>query len=245
MQIETPSIQGVLNPVERQNVSDDLAHRVQELIRRGNFQPGDRLPSIMEMARQFGVAHPTLREALRKLEMLGVVDIRHGSGVYVGEDHNSLLIANPIFEGTVSRKLLLDLVEVRISIEKKSASLAAESATEEHLDHMRELLARAAANPDDGAVLAEVNLAFHREIALASGNQVLHQLLDVLASVIREEQRIVLEIDGPRERFHREHLEILEALERKDPDLAVERMQAHLQGVEELLLRCERQGNFL
>ncbi len=238
-------MQRVLRPIERQNLSDDLAQRVRQLIHRGGIRSGDRLPSIAEMARQFNVAHPTLREALRKLEILGVVDIRHGSGVYVGEDHNSLLIANPMFEGTVSQKLLLDLVEARISIERKTASLAADNATPEDLDHLRELLARAEENLDDGVVLAEVNLAFHRGIAVASGNEVFHQLLEVLASVIREEQRIVLETYGPREEFHREHLEILEALERKDPDLAVERIQAHLEGVKRILLSRELQESFL
>lgn len=234
----------VLKPVERQNLADDLAQRVRQLIRAGSYQPGSRLPSINEMARLFGVAHPTLREALRKLETLGVVEIRHGSGVYVGEDHNPLVIPNPIFEGGVTRKLLLDLVDARVSIEKKTVSLAAEHATDSHLEQMRELLARAEANLDDGTVLAEVNLAFHHEIALASDNGVLGQILEVLASVIRQEQRIVLDTYGPRQKFHQEHLAILEALERKDADLAVERMQDHLEAVREMLLCWDTQETF-
>lgn len=230
-------MEGHPGPVGRQSLSDELAQRVRQLIQAGGYQPGDRLPSIVKMAGRFGVAHPTLREALRKLETLGVVEIRHGSGVYVGRDQNSLLITNPIFEGEVTRKLLLDLVEARIPVEMKAASLAAANAGPAHLGRMRELLERAGERLDDRALVSEANLAFHREIALASGNGILPQVLEVLGSVMQEEQRFVNETHRLRERFHREHLEILDALERNDPELAVERMQAHLEGVREALVQ--------
>jgi GntR family transcriptional repressor for pyruvate dehydrogenase complex len=230
-------------PVVRQSLSDELAQRVRQMIHEGGHQPGDRLPSIVSMARRFGVAHPTLREALRKLETLGVVEIRHGSGVYVGVDENALLITNPIFEGGVTRGLLLDLVEARISIELKSASLAAEHATPAHLQRMRELLAAAGGSLDSKAAVSDANRAFHREIALASGNQVLHQLLDALGGVFQEEQRLVNETYAVRRRFHREHLQILEALERGDAELAERRMQAHLEGVREALQRAAPSEN--
>ena len=181
------------------------------------------------------MAHPTLREALRKLETLGLVDIRHGSGVYVGVDDDPLLVPNPIFEGGVPRELLLDLVEARIPIEAKAAALAAEAATGAQLERMRDMLAGAGERLDDGAAVREADLAFHREIALASGNQVLHRILEVLGSVIREEQRFTDDTHASRRGFHREHLEILDALERREPALAAERMQAHLAGVRDAL----------
>jgi GntR family transcriptional repressor for pyruvate dehydrogenase complex len=222
-------------PVARQSLSDELAQRVRRMIHARRFRPGDRLPSIRTMAREFGVAHPTLREALRKLETLGVVEIRHGSGVYAGVDENPLLITNPIFSGGISRGLLLDLVEARISIEATTAGLAAREPTGAHLPRMRELLEGAGERLDDAGAVSDANRAFHREIALASGNGVLLQLLDVLGSVVREEQRLVNETREARARWHAEHLGILEALERRDPDAAVRRMQAHLEGVRDAL----------
>jgi GntR family transcriptional repressor for pyruvate dehydrogenase complex len=220
-------------PVARQSLSDELAQRVRQLIHAGGHRPGDRLPSIGRMAREFGVAHPTLREALRKLEALGMVEIRHGSGVYVGANDNSLLISNPVFEGGLTRKLLLDLVDARASIEVKAAALAAGNATAAQLGRMRELLADAAGRMESTQAVSAANRAFHREIALASGNQILHQLLDVLGSVFQQEQRFVNDTHAARERFHREHLEILGALERRDAAAAVALMQAHLEGVRE------------
>jgi GntR family transcriptional repressor for pyruvate dehydrogenase complex len=226
-----------LKPVLRQSLADDLAQRIRQLIQRRKHNAGDRLPSIAEMARYFGVGAPTLREALKKLETMGVISIRHGSGVYVARHHDTLVIPNPVYDGAASKKLLLDLIEARIPIELQSASLAARNAAPGHLDELTELLDRASANLDDGALLNQTNLAFHRQIALASGNAVLFQLLKVLSSLFREEQRVILDIHGSRRQDHQEHMGILDALRRKDPQLAAERMRAHLEGVHEVLLR--------
>lgn len=229
-------------PVLRQSLSDDLAQRVDQLIRNERYQPGDRLPAINEMARRFGVGHPTLREALRKLETLGIVEIRHGSGVYVGKGINALLVSNPIIGAAVSKKLLVDLIEARMAIEIQSAALAALNATQEHLDGMRQTLTTASENLTDNTVLNSANMTFHRLIALASGNAVIAQLLEVLSNLFQREQRVILDIYGSREKDHAEHLEILDALKRKDATLAADRMRAHLEGVRLVLLRWDPQA---
>lgn len=220
-------------PVLKQSLSDRLAQRIRQLIQNGDYSEGDRLPAIMEMARRFGVGHPTVREALKKLQTMGVVEIRHGSGVYVTRSHEVLVLASPDFTGTVTRKLLLDLIQTRTPIEMQSVALAARNASETDLAEMQRLLALASDNLDEDRVLNSVNMAFHRQIALASGNSVLAQLLDVLQELFTEEQRLILGIFGSRERDHQEHLGILEALERRDEALCVERMRTHLEGVQE------------
>src|SRR5207247_2373975 len=75
----------------KQSLSDRLARRIRGMIQRGQYRVGDRLPAIMEMAKRFGVGHPTVREALKKLETIGVVEIRHGSGVYVSRSEEVLV----------------------------------------------------------------------------------------------------------------------------------------------------------
>ena len=227
------------HPVARQNLADDLAQRINDMIQRREYQSGDRLPAITAMATQFGVGAPTLREALRKLEAVGVVDIRHGSGVYVAAEHGTMLLSNPVFAAPASKKLLIDLIEARIPIEIQSATHAARNATPEQVAEMRRLLDRASANLDDAAVLNETNLAFHREIAKASGNTVMAQLLEVLSNLFREEQRLIMDIHGSRRDDHREHMAIFEALERHRDKLAGERMRAHLEGVRDVLLHWD------
>lgn len=220
-----------------------MAQRIKHLIQSGGYEAGARLPSIAEMARRFGVGSPTVREALRKLQTVGVVTIRHGSGVYVNKDHNSLVLSNPVFDAAVSKKLLLDLIDARIPIEMTSAGLAAQYATASDLAEMARLLTEAHAHLDDDAILTPTNLAFHRQIAVASNNSVLLQILEVLSSVFQKEQRLILDIYGSREHDHAEHVGIYEAVKARNKALAVARMKAHLEGVRETLVRWNPTAN--
>jgi GntR family transcriptional repressor for pyruvate dehydrogenase complex len=225
-------------PVLKQSLSDRLAQRIRFLIQRGDYRVGDRLPAIMEMAKNFGVGHPTVREALKKLETVGVVEIRHGSGVYVSRSEEVLVLASPDYAGTVTKKLLVDLIRVRIRLEVQSVSDAVENATEGHLKEMLRLLTSAGENFEDNEVQHTSNMGFHRQIALASGNTVLAQLIDVLIELFAAEQRLILGIFS-RKRDHEEHLSILEAISKRDAALAVERMRTHLEGVEDAVQRWD------
>src|SRR6476659_7183424 len=116
-------------PVLKQSLSDKLAQRIRGMIQKGDYKRGDRLPPIMEMARRFGVGHPTIREALKKLETMGFVEIRHGSGVYVSRSEEVLVHASPGYSGTVTKKLLLDLIRTRMPLELQSVTDAVRNGT--------------------------------------------------------------------------------------------------------------------
>ena len=229
----------LIQPVTRQGLADDLAQKIQQLIRKRAYAAGERLPSIAVMAANFRVGAPTVREALKTLEAVGVVEIRHGSGVYVARIDDSLLITNPVFDGTVSRKLLLDLIEARIPIETTTVSLACANGTAEQFAEMERLLAHAGEHIQDDGVLNETNLAFHQQIAIASGNTVLQQLLAVLTKLFSREQRLILDIQNMREQDHDEHLAIVAAVKQRQTQLAVSRMRAHLENVQQVLKRWD------
>jgi GntR family transcriptional repressor for pyruvate dehydrogenase complex len=222
-------------PMERQSLSDRLARQIRGSIQSGDFRRGDRLPPIMEMARRFGVGHPTIREALKKLEAMGVVDIRHGSGVFVSRSEEVLVLASPDYNGTVTKKLLQDLIQTRMPLELLSVADAVRNASPEHLHEMRRLLTAAGQNFGNDEVLNSVNMGFHHQIARGSGNTVLAQLLSVLHELFRDEQRLLLGLGTSRERDHEEHLGILDAVEKRDEALAVELMRKHLEGVRALI----------
>jgi GntR family transcriptional repressor for pyruvate dehydrogenase complex len=226
-------------PLERQSLSDRLARQIRGSIQGGDYRRGDRLPPIMEMARRFGVGHPTIREALKKLEAMGVVNIRHGAGVFVTRSDDVLVLATPDFSGTVTKKLLLDLIRARMPLEMQSAGDAVRNATSAHLVELRALLTEAGEGIDDDERLNAANMAFHQQIAVASGNTVLAQLLSALHELFREEQRLILGIGASRLRDHAEHLAILDAIEQRDEALAIERMRLHLEGVHELIVLWE------
>jgi GntR family transcriptional repressor for pyruvate dehydrogenase complex len=233
------AMNAAFGPVSKQSLADRLAQQIRVLIQQGDFQTGDRLPAIMEMARRFRVGHPTVREALKSLETIGVVEIRHGSGVYVARADDVLVLASPHHATTFTKKLLLDLLRTRQPLEIESVVAAVEHGTAEHLQAMRQLLATAEQNLADDDVLNRVNMSFHKQISIASGNTVLLQTLDVLRDLFTDQQRMILEIIPSREGDHQEHLGILEALERRDAALGVKRMTEHLEGVLDAVMRWD------
>jgi GntR family transcriptional repressor for pyruvate dehydrogenase complex len=108
---------------------------------------------------------------------------------------------------------------------------------------MRRLLTTAGQSLENPETLNSVNMGFHHQIALASGNTVTAQLLTVLHELFAEEQRLILDIFGSREKDHLEHLAILEAVELRDESIAVERMRTHLEGVQAAILRWNPEEN--
>src|SRR5829696_3244155 len=227
------------HPVAKQSLPDRLARQIRGTIQSGNYRRGDRLPPIVEMARHFEVGQPSIREALKKLEAMGVVQIRHGSGVFVSRSEEVLVLASPDYAGTVTKKLLLDLIRARIPVEIQSVADAVTNATPEQVRELRRVLVAAGQHLGDDETLNSVNMEFHGRIAEASGNSVTAQLLAVLHELFTDEQRLILGIFGSREADHRDHLQILEAIERRDEALAVERMRAHLESVHAAIQRWD------
>ena len=226
-------------PVVKQSLPDKLARQIRGTIQSGNYRLGDRLPPIVEMAKRFEVGQPSIREALKKLEAMGVVQIRHGSGVFVTRSEEVLVLASPDYAGTVTKKLLLDLIRARIPIEIQSVADCVRNATPEQVRELKRILTNAGQHLADDEVLNSVNMEFHGKIAEASGNSVTAQLLAVLHELFTDEQRLILGIFGSREDDHKDHLGILEAIERRDEALAVERMRSHLESVHASIQRWD------
>jgi GntR family transcriptional repressor for pyruvate dehydrogenase complex len=223
----------------KQSLPDKLARQIRGTIQSGNYRRGDRLPPIVEMAKRFEVGQPSIREALKKLEAMGVVQIRHGSGVFVSRSEEVLVLASPDYAGTVTKKLLLDLIRARIPIEIQSVADCVKNATPEQVRELKRILTNAGQHLADDEVLNSVNMEFHGKIAEASGNSVTAQLLAVLHELFTDEQRLILGIFGSREADHNDHLQILKAIERRDEALAVERIRSHLESVHASIQRWD------
>ena len=220
---------------ERPSVSSYVTRRVVDLIRREGLEPGDRLPSVQELARRFSVAGPTMRESLRRLQAIGIIDIRHGSGIYLKRRTQPIVLPNP-HASRLSLKTVLDLLDARLLIEPRLAYLAAGRVTEAALRILRETLTAAAANlAGEDRLLGSLNMNFHRQVAALSGNSVLAEVVDSLTAVYEEEQLVVMRLYGNRERDHRQHLGILEAIANRDRELAQRRMHDHLKDVRRVL----------
>ena len=169
-----------------------------------------------------------MREALRRLEATGSVELRHGSGVYVGTQVGRVVLANPN-SSSPSVGLLLKLVEARLVIEPPLAALAAERRTEEHLARLERATAIAHVAEADGRAPARLN--FHRELAAASGNVVLFEVIDALLTAHRGEQRQIRRLSRARAQDLVEHREIIAAVRSADPAGAAQASRRHLEAI--------------
>jgi GntR family transcriptional regulator, transcriptional repressor for pyruvate dehydrogenase complex len=216
------------------NLTDHLAHQILELIRSKRFVAGDRLPPVKRLAELFSVAAPTIREALRRLEVTGIIEIRHGSGIYVLEPEGRMVLSNP-YAGVLDQRAIVDLLKARRVIEPPVAALAAVHATDDQLGHLAALLTEAegllAASSIDDVALSELNMKFHSGIAAAAGNTVLLHLIESLANVHFKEQLAVMDLYDDRRDDHRHHQGIYEALASRDAEDALRRMDLHIANV--------------
>jgi GntR family transcriptional regulator, transcriptional repressor for pyruvate dehydrogenase complex len=222
-------------PDARRSASDYVTGRVMDLVRTENLQPGDRLPSVQSLARTFQVAQPTMRESLRRLQAVGIVEIRHGSGIYLKRHGHALVLPNP-HPGELSSQTIFELFDARLVIEPHLARLATENMSQAEVVSLTETLEHAGSNLQGGdVILAEINLDFHRMVARYSGSAVLAQVIDSLLDVYRVEQLMVMRVYDDRARDHNSHLRILSALADRKPGLAERRMRAHLSEVRDVL----------
>lgn len=224
-----------MSEVTRPTLSDALTERMLELIRTGGHRPGDRLPSTRELSQRFAVTTPTLREALRRLEATGAIEMRHGSGIYVGPAIERLVLPNPNMREMRGGQLL-ELLDARIVIEPPLAAMAARRARGDDLAALERVLGEAATHlRGEDAELHEANMTFHRATARLAGNSVLHEVVDSLLTVHGAEQREILQIFDDRRRDHEEHRAILQAIVAGDAAAAEDRMRAHLADVKTVI----------
>jgi GntR family transcriptional repressor for pyruvate dehydrogenase complex len=228
-------------PIARRNLLDEVTDRILRRIREGRLVPGDRLPSTRTLAEEFAVATPTLREALRRLEAIGAVEIRHGSGVYVRSDRPRMILVNPHRSG-LDGDSIIELLEARELLEPHLAEAAARQAGTDQLAEVAAALDRAAAVLDGTGAAGErrlhvANMDFHRTIGRVSGNSLLGQMLDSVLDIHDTEQRSVQALYGDRASDHAAHQAILAAIRTRKPARARTLMRDHLREVREVVTR--------
>jgi GntR family transcriptional repressor for pyruvate dehydrogenase complex len=227
----------VSQPIARRRLLDEVTERILAHIRDEGLRPGDRLPSNRALSERFLVATPTLREALRRLEATGAVELRHGSGVYVRADLARMIMVNPN-RLRLDRDAILDLLEARELIEPHIAEAAARNATDEQLDELAASLDAAGAALTEDSALHTANMNFHRTLARLAGNGALAQVLDSLVDLHDEEQRHILALYGDRDHDHQAHRAILAAVRGRHPRKARRLMTEHLRDVREVVTRA-------
>ncbi len=219
----------------RSTLPEEIAARLLGLIRDQELRPGDKLPAERDLARRMGVSRPVLREALRALSLMKVVDIRQGTGTYVTSLEPRQLISHLDFAFSKDDIAIRKLFEARRVVEAGNARIAAERISDTALDGMAELLARLEASIDDPAAFSDADIAFHDAIGAATDNFLLAQFMTIIDTLGRVSRQRTGGARDVRLSAVRDHRAILDALRRRDPDAAESAMRDHLDHVEEAL----------
>ncbi|GAB3419468.1 FadR/GntR family transcriptional regulator [Flindersiella endophytica] len=217
----------VLTSRPRESAVADIARQLLSQLLSGRVAPGTRLPSERRLAESLQVGRSTIREALKALDVLGIIEVRQGDGTYLRQSTSDLLPQAIEWGLMLGRPQVLDLIEARRHIEMSIAGLAAERASSEDLALLRGHL-EGMRVATDGAAFVEADVAFHLALAKAAGNTVLNDILVSIRSLLRVWIRRAISEAGETGSTVEEHAAVFEAVLARSPQRATDAMRTHL-----------------
>ena len=230
------SVKPEFEAVRRDKVYEGVAKQLERLILK-KLQPGDKLPSERELAELLRVSRSSIRDAIRSLELMGMVEPRQGAGTIVREISSDSL-TNPL-ANAVKRKgeLIGELLDFRMMLEPQLAARAATRVSDDDISEMEEILDRQEKKLRAGESTIPEDSEFHYAIALASGNSVVLKVLDTLMDLLRDSRERSLQVEGRQQKSVAGHRRVLAAIKRHDPEGAKVAMRRHIEDVEEIVLK--------
>jgi GntR family transcriptional repressor for pyruvate dehydrogenase complex len=226
------------------HVYEGIRGHIQELIRKGELQVGDKLPPERKLAETFKVSRNSVREAIRALAEKNVVRSRRGDGTYICAPDDSMVTESLRRTVQGQRQRIEEIFEFRRLLEPQIAFLAARNMSRNELDRLKILVVdqerRIIAGKDD----ADLDAAFHLLLAGATGNRVIHEVVRTLSHVLSETRSEALQSEERRRASVRTHILIIDALERGDGAGAREAMHRHLAEIERAVFgrEAEKEG---
>jgi GntR family transcriptional repressor for pyruvate dehydrogenase complex len=219
----------MLQPIKKSRVSDFAIQQINHLITSGQLKPGDMLPSERKLMEQFKISRVPVREALRVLEMMGLVEVKPGRGIYVTAPDNSLF--SPLRKWLSTQKeALVEHFEVRLLIEPRAAALSAMRATKDEIARMNQSMSAFVEAHAAGNLIEMIrsDAELHQLIAAASGNRTLATLMSTFTTTLLEGWKGSLRTEGRGAKTVQEHTSIISAIEKGDAANAEKRMKKHL-----------------
>jgi len=221
--------------VRKNKVYEDVAKQIERQILK-KLKPGDKLPSERELAEMLQVSRSSIRDAIRSLELMGLVEPRQGAGTIVrGLSAESLL--NPFANALKHRQeLVSELLDFRKMLEPPLAARAAMHAAPDEISEMEEILRRQEEKLSNGEAAIAEDAEFHYNIALASGNSVVLKLIDMVMDLLRDTRERSLQLEGRPQKSLAGHRRILAAIKRHDAEAAEAAMRRHIEDIEEIVI---------
>ncbi len=234
--IETESFPQIdFEAISRNKIYQEVAKQLERHIAEG-LKPGDLLPSERELVQMLGVSRTSVRDAIRSLELVGLLEPRQGIGTVVCDP--SAAASNPLARALFEKKrMIADLLDVRKMIEPSLAYRAARRISQDEIAEMEDILRRHQKKVDADEVGIEEDSEFHYAIALASDNRAVLKVVDVLMDLLRENRELSLQVEGRQKKSLAGHRRIFSALKRGNAFAAEAAMRRHLQEFETIVLK--------
>jgi GntR family transcriptional repressor for pyruvate dehydrogenase complex len=219
-------------PLSRYRLCDAAVDRIRQMIHSGQLKPGDRLPPERDLAERLGVARSSIREALRILEGMGLIEVRPGAGIFAREPSEEAL--KEVWANWLrrQREQVLDLLEAREALELRAAMRAVERVTPEEIERLQALVAEMEGYVACGDVsgIVRCDRAFHDTLCRASRNQFIATLNATLYDALDEARTSVFTVlPQVRTALAQEHRAILEAIQKRDFPALQEAIAFHME----------------
>jgi GntR family transcriptional repressor for pyruvate dehydrogenase complex len=225
-----------LAPIKSTRIYEEIVRQIKTMIGEGRLASGDQLPPERELAEKFLVSRTSVREALRSLESLGLVEIRPGEGTFIREASIERLVEPLALVLVSQRQAIGELFEARRLLEPAIAGLAASRVTPDELHEMERILDDQAVEIAAGRTGLAQDAEFHAAIGRAAHNEAITRIAHAVMDVLRQSREESLNTPGRRHRSHEDHRRILGAIAGRDAAAAEGAMRDHLVAVEALVL---------
>ena len=224
----------MFQPIKNTKVYEQVAEQIQDMIVNGKLQKGDKLPSERQLAEELQVSRASIREALRALQIMGLIEVRQGEGSFINNSFEKTLFQPLSIMFMLQKSKPEEIIELRKVIEVETAYLAAKRATDEEIEKLRSLIEqlKILKDLDDEEASVAVDKEFHYYIAKASKNQLLANVLNVISELmdkfIKDARGMILVDEKNKEVLIHQHYAIFKGIENHDPESASEAMHTHL-----------------
>src|SRR5437867_2027670 len=228
-----------IEPIKSTRIYEEIVRQIKTMISEGRLNSGDQLPPERDLAEKFVVSRTSVREALRALESLGLVEIRPGEGTFVREVSVEALIEPLAMVMFSQREAIGELFEARRLLEPAIAALAARRATPEEVREMERILGEQAKEIAAGRTGLPQDAEFHAAIASAAHNQAITRLVHGIMDLLGQSREESLNAPGRPMRSHQDHRRVLEAIRQRDEHAAEHAMRDHVSAVEGLVVGAD------
>jgi GntR family transcriptional repressor for pyruvate dehydrogenase complex len=221
--------------IGRETLPDRIAERILALIEEKHLLPGDRLPPERELAEMMGVSRPALREALRALSMMKIVENRQRAGTYITSLEPEQLVEHLEFVFSLDDSTYLVLLEARKVVEPGLAKIAAGKISDQNIQDLESCLERSLRSFNDPQAFLRTDLELHQIICDIAGNAILSRFMASIVKLGTHSRYRTVMIPDVRDKTIDDHQRIVAALKARDPQLAYQAMTDHLEHVENRL----------